>query len=596
MRSDTELPVSIYARYSTDRQDSRSIEDQTRRCRALATTHGYRVAAEYADAAISGSHTDRARLQRLLADARRGSFRAVIVDDLSRLSRDLGDTWRIVFQDLACVGIKVIDASTGMASDSDGARLTFGAMALVNDTFLQLVKKETHRGLEGRALQGFATGGKCYGYSSVQEENPPDPEHPRRVPVIEPTEAAIVVRMFQAFAAGQSCQRIAYTLNDEGIPAPHDGGKGYKQGRGWGHTTIRAMLLNDRYIGHWTWNRQKWVRVPGKRSRRALARPAAEHVTKEIPTLRIIPADLWDRAQARFPKRQKGKGRAMGGGKMGSTLLTGLLRCGACGGSLVIVSRRHKNGIAYANFGCTVNRSRGDAICANARTVSEKKVTHAVIGALKTQLTTPAMLGRFQVTFTKAFNQANGGEAARERKEMEKELATAETRVKNVTAALAKIGFSAALAAQLAEEEKRVSDAKGRLAQAGARTSKVLPHPRRIETYIRNLLAVLETDKDAARTLLARHMPPLVLTPDASSYRITGGFDLSLCLDEAGAPDPQGVRGASESVIGRVAGACYAPYHILSGSRFGWRQTASRRRFRRNIEVRIAPYGSRLVQ
>ena len=47
----------------------------------------------------------------------------------------------------------------------------------------------------------------------------------------------------------------------------------------------------------------------------------------------------------------------------------------------------------------------------------------------------------------------------------------------------------------------------------------MLPHPRRIESYVRNLLAVLETDKDAARALLARHMPPLVLTPDGPAYR-----------------------------------------------------------------------------
>ncbi len=478
-----------------------------------------------------------------------------LVDDLSRLSRDLGDTWRIVFEDLACVGIKVIDASTGIASDSDGARLTFGAMALVNDTFLQLVKKETHRGLEGRALQGFATGGKCYGYSSVQEENPPDPDHPRRVPVIDQTEAAVVVRIFRAFIAGQSCQRIAYSLNEEGIPAPHDGGKGNKQGRGWGHTTVRAMLLNERYIGRWTWNRQKWVRVPGKKSRRALTRPAAEHVTREVLTLRIVAPDLWERAQGRFPKRRQGKGRAMGGGKMGSTLLTGLLRCGACGGSFVVVSRRHKNGVTYANYGCTVNRSRGDSICSNARTVSEKKVTHAVIETLKAQLTVPTLLERFQETFTRAFKQANGGEASRERKEAEKELAAAENRVKNVTCALAKIGFSEALAAQLAEEEKRVAHAKARLSQAGARTPKVLPHPSRIESYVRNLLAVLEADKDAARALLGRHMPPLVLTPEGSTYRITGGFDLSLCLDDQQAPGPLGDRSAAESMIGVVAGA-----------------------------------------
>ena len=203
---------------------------------------------------------------------------------------------------------------------------------------------------------------------------------------------------------------------------------------------------------------------------------------------------------------------------MGTSLLTGLLRCGVCGGSFVIVSRRQQNGgFGYANFGCTVNRSRGDSICANARTVSERKVTQATIGALRAELTTPALLERFQTTFTRAFKESNGGAADREHKAIEKELANAETRVKNVTAALAKIGFSEALATQLAEEEKRASEVKARLQQASASAPKVLPHPRRIESYVRNLLTVLETDKDAARALLARHMPPLLLTPDGPS-------------------------------------------------------------------------------
>jgi hypothetical protein len=52
------------------------------------------------------------------------------------------------------------------------------------------------------------------------------------------------------------------------------------------------MLLNERYTGRWAWNRQKLVPVPGKKSRRDPTRPAAEHVTKEIPTLRIVAPDL----------------------------------------------------------------------------------------------------------------------------------------------------------------------------------------------------------------------------------------------------------------------------------------------------------------
>ena len=90
--------------------------------------------------------------------------------------------------------MKVIDVTTGMSSDGAGAHLTLGAMALVNETFLQLVRTETHRRLEGRVLGGFWTGGRVYGYATVTEENPPDLEHPRTRPVIDSNEKEIVLR------------------------------------------------------------------------------------------------------------------------------------------------------------------------------------------------------------------------------------------------------------------------------------------------------------------------------------------------------------------------------------------------------------------
>ncbi len=96
------IPAAIYARFSTERQDARSIEDQTRRCRRFAEERSYTVVEVFSDAAQSGASLQRAGLQALLAEARggrRAPFRAVLVDDLSRLSRDLGDTWNLVFGD-----------------------------------------------------------------------------------------------------------------------------------------------------------------------------------------------------------------------------------------------------------------------------------------------------------------------------------------------------------------------------------------------------------------------------------------------------------------------------------------------------------------
>ena len=78
-----------------------------------------------------------------------------------------------MFVDLAERDIAVIDVTTGMSSNDANARITFAALGMVNDQFLQSVRKQTHRGLEGRALSGYWPGGRVYGYRTVEEENPP---------------------------------------------------------------------------------------------------------------------------------------------------------------------------------------------------------------------------------------------------------------------------------------------------------------------------------------------------------------------------------------------------------------------------------------
>jgi DNA invertase Pin-like site-specific DNA recombinase len=129
--------VAVYARFSIDKQDPRSIEDQIRRCRALAEQRGWLVIGTYEDAAQSGTHIDRVNLQRLLRDADHHHFRYVIVDDLSRLSRDLGATWRLIYEDLAAAGMHLVDCSTGRASNEPGAR--------PRDRWQGALKRSVHR-------------------------------------------------------------------------------------------------------------------------------------------------------------------------------------------------------------------------------------------------------------------------------------------------------------------------------------------------------------------------------------------------------------------------------------------------------------------
>jgi site-specific DNA recombinase len=67
----TERQCAVYARYSSEKQNSLTIEQQVRKCREYAERHGFTVldAQIYTDEAISGATDNRAGLQRLLAAA-----------------------------------------------------------------------------------------------------------------------------------------------------------------------------------------------------------------------------------------------------------------------------------------------------------------------------------------------------------------------------------------------------------------------------------------------------------------------------------------------------------------------------------------------
>lgn len=524
------IPVAIYARYSTDKQDARSIDDQLRRCREFAAKHGYEVVAEFADAATSGAHTERANLRRMLDVAtatKRPPFKAVIVDDLSRLSRDLGDTWRIIFTDLASVDVKVIDASTGMSSDASGARTMFAAMAMVNDTFLQLVRHETHRGLQGRALAGFSTGGSLYGYRTVAEPNPSDPEHPRKLWVIDEPEAAIVRHIYSMFEQGCSYRTIADRLNREGIAAPRNNGRGGKFGAGWTHMTVRAILTNEKYIGRFVWNTHKWNRVPGKRARRRLQRPESEHVVREMPELAIIDRDTWDRVQARISKRKHGDERTTRKGQQ-TYLVSGLLRCGTCGGPLSVRSAKVKKGVRYVNFGCTAHSSRGGSICTNGMTISERQITEALIAALRDTFAAPET----QEVFARAFEDriAERG-APGSRAELQRQLDAAQRRVANATRLMVEMPDDLDIRRQRATDQGEVRRLEAALAEAAKAGPQVVPDRKLLADAAGEFLETIATGApERARDALSRCITPLIVTPKKegpSRFQVAGTVDLA---------------------------------------------------------------------
>jgi Recombinase len=110
--------------------------------------------------------------------------------------------------------------------------------------------KKTHRGFEGRALQGLHTGGRCFEYRGTPIEDPLRTDsygRPQIVGVkleIHPEQAGVVKGIFADYAAGNSITTTAKKLNAEGIksPAPHRG----QRHPLWVPSAISVMLHNDR--------------------------------------------------------------------------------------------------------------------------------------------------------------------------------------------------------------------------------------------------------------------------------------------------------------------------------------------------------------
>jgi site-specific DNA recombinase len=210
------LRCAAYARYSSDRQSPASIQDQLRKCREFADGQNWLFLDEhvYIDEAISGAGSDRPAFLQLLGavSLRPPPFDVLLVDDTSRISRDAGDASHF-YQQLRFHGIRAMALSQGIDSQSEQADVLLTVHGLVDSLYIKELAKKTHRGLEGRALLGQCTGGRCFGYDNVTEAGIVRQQ-------INPSEAAIVQRIFEMAAEGGSLKVIARRLNDERVASP----------------------------------------------------------------------------------------------------------------------------------------------------------------------------------------------------------------------------------------------------------------------------------------------------------------------------------------------------------------------------------------
>lgn len=378
--------VAFYARYSSDLQTDKSIEDQLRLCRVRAEAEGWHVANTYFDKALSGANMLRSGVQQLLADVRERKFDVVLAESLDRLSRDQEDIAHI-YKRIRHAEMRLVTLAEGEISELHiGLKGTMGAL------YLKDLAQKTHRGLQGVALAGKSAGGKAFGYDTVRKLDA-NGEPIRGDRVINEAEAEIVRRIFRDYVSGKSPKRIAFELNKEGTGGP--------RGESWGQSTINGnrrrgtgILNNELYIGRLVWNRQRFVKNPDTGKREARPNPESEWVIVDVPELRIVDQGLWDRTK----EHQKGQEHDKSGfwkNQRPRGLLSYLVRCGVCGGGCSKVSANH--------IGCSTARNKGT--CENRLTIKLDKLEEMVIGSLRTRLMNPELCRAFCEEYTAHVNR-----------------------------------------------------------------------------------------------------------------------------------------------------------------------------------------------
>src|SRR5262249_38230842 len=198
---------------------------------------------------------------------------------------------------------------------------------------------------------------------------------------VKQEEAAVVRRIFAEYATGKSPRRIAADLNAEHIPSPRGGQ--------WNASTINGhrgrrdgILQNELYTGKLVHNRVRMLRDPETGKRISRINPETEWVRVEAPELRIISDKLWNEAQR---MRRRYLDKPSQNCRRPKRLLSGLLKCGQCGGAFTIV-RPDK-------YGCATHREKGT--CTNASQISARQLERRVLAGIKMQLCQPELVAEF---------------------------------------------------------------------------------------------------------------------------------------------------------------------------------------------------------
>lgn len=154
------------------------------------------------------------------------------------------------------------------------------------------------------------------------------------------------------------------------------------------------------------WNRQRFIKDPATGKRVTRLNEQKDWVTQELPELRIVDQALWDAAKQRQEALNR-RPAALWQTNRPQYLLSGLTKCGVCGGSYSKVNS--------TRYGCSAAKNKGSAVCDNRSTIKRETLEGYVLGALETHLMRSELIEVFCAEYTKHLSSLHAQQNAHRR-------------------------------------------------------------------------------------------------------------------------------------------------------------------------------------
>lgn len=321
--------AAVYIRVSTDEQAELSPETQLEKIQEYARREGIVILQDqiYVDAGISGKKAEkRPEFMRMIAAAKEADcpFSVLLLWKFSRFARNQEES--IFYKSIlrSKCGVDVVSISEPLIAGHFGS-LIERIIEWMDEFYSIRLSEEVKRSMEVNARRGKLQATASFGYRA---------EGGKLVP--KPDEALLVQKIFADFVSGKGLFPIAKELNATGART--------HRGNPFENRTVEYILRNPVYIGKMRWN-------PSGRTRRDFFNENIILADGEHEPL--VSLATWEAAQRRLDEV-----KAQWGYKARPTSelkhwLSGIVRCSACGSTLIFAAPHYYKCNNYARGRCT---------------------------------------------------------------------------------------------------------------------------------------------------------------------------------------------------------------------------------------------------